>query len=84
MSEATAYDIPLPSPLREAIARDWDPAPPMPHPARPDVAPYAARRRAAAVATLPRRAARRPGRDRCRRAPTTPTTRSGRAARSPG
>ncbi len=46
-SEASAHDIPLPEHLRAAIARDWDPAPPMPHPARPDVAPHAARRRAA-------------------------------------
>jgi Xaa-Pro aminopeptidase len=46
-AEASTHDIPLPEHLREAIARDWDPAPAMPHPARPDVAPYAARRRAA-------------------------------------
>src|SRR5438876_1007157 len=46
-TETTSHDIPLPQHLREAIARDWDPAPPMPHPARPDVAPYTARRRAA-------------------------------------
>jgi Xaa-Pro aminopeptidase len=45
--EASAHDIPLPDHLRDAIARDWDPAPPMPHPATPDVAPHAARRRAA-------------------------------------
>ena len=45
--EASSHDIPLPEHLREAISRDWDPAPPMPHPATPDVAPQAARRRAA-------------------------------------
>jgi Xaa-Pro aminopeptidase len=46
-SETTSHDIPLPEHLRTAIAQDWDPAPPMPHPARPDVAQHAARRRAA-------------------------------------
>src|SRR3954471_16532966 len=45
--EASSHDIPLPDHLREAISQDWDPAPPMPHPASPDVAPQAARRRAA-------------------------------------
>jgi Xaa-Pro aminopeptidase len=30
---ATSYDIPLPAGLAEAIARDWAPAPAMPHPA---------------------------------------------------
>ncbi len=44
--ESTGYDIPMAQHLREAIAKDWDPAPPMPHPARQDVAPHAARRRA--------------------------------------
>jgi Xaa-Pro aminopeptidase len=53
--ETTSYDIPLAEHLREAISRDWDPAPPMPHPARPDVAPYAARRRAALSAHFPGR-----------------------------
>jgi Xaa-Pro aminopeptidase len=51
--DATSYDIPLPGPLREAIARDWDPAPLMPHPARPDAAPYAAHRRAQVSAKFP-------------------------------
>jgi Xaa-Pro aminopeptidase len=46
-AEATSYDIAMPATLREAISRDWDPAPPMPHPARPDGAPYAGHRRAA-------------------------------------
>jgi Xaa-Pro aminopeptidase len=49
----TSHDLPLPEHLREAIAQDWDPAPPMPHPARPDVAAHAARRRAALSAALP-------------------------------
>jgi Xaa-Pro aminopeptidase len=44
--QTTPHDIPLPKHLREAIAKDWDPAPPMPHPARPGVAPHAAHRRA--------------------------------------
>jgi Xaa-Pro aminopeptidase len=46
-SDTTSHDIPMPEHLQAAIARHWDPAPPMPHPANPDVAPYAARRRAA-------------------------------------
>ena len=46
-AESTSYDIPLAEHLREAIAADWEPAPPMPHPADPAVAPYGARRRAA-------------------------------------
>lgn len=46
-SDTTTHDIPLPEHLRQAIAQDWDPAPPMPHPARPDVAPHAAKRQAA-------------------------------------
>jgi Xaa-Pro aminopeptidase len=46
-SDTTSHDIPMPEHLRAAIAQDWDPAPPMPHPASPEVAPYAARRRAA-------------------------------------
>jgi Xaa-Pro aminopeptidase len=44
-SDTNSYDIALPSPLRAAIAQGWDPAPAMPHPACPDVAPFAARRR---------------------------------------
>jgi Xaa-Pro aminopeptidase len=44
-SESTSYDIPMAAHLREAIAKDWDPAPPMPHPATPDIAQYTARRR---------------------------------------
>jgi Xaa-Pro aminopeptidase len=51
--DATSYDIPLPGPLRDAIGRDWDPSPPMPHPARPDGAPYAAHRRAQVSAKFP-------------------------------
>src|SRR5262245_38689493 len=45
-AETTSHDIPLPQHLREAIARDWEPAPPMPHPATTGVAPHAERRRA--------------------------------------
>lgn len=41
------HDIPLPEHLKAALAADWDPAPAMPHPARPDGAPYNAKRRAA-------------------------------------
>src|SRR4249920_1761284 len=48
-----AHDIPMSAELRAAMAQDWDPAPPMPHPARPDGAPYAARRRAALSAAYP-------------------------------
>ncbi len=39
--------------LRTAIAQDWDPAPAMPHPARTDGIPYAARRRTALSAAFP-------------------------------
>jgi Xaa-Pro aminopeptidase len=49
-SESQSHDIPLPEHLREAMARDWDPAPAMPHPATTEIAPYAARRRAAVSA----------------------------------
>ena len=45
--ETESHDIPLPEHLRQAIAQDWDPAPPMPHPASREVAPWAAARRAA-------------------------------------
>jgi Xaa-Pro aminopeptidase len=45
--ETVSHDIPYPEHLRQAIAADWDAAPAMPHPARPDFAPYAAARRAA-------------------------------------
>jgi Xaa-Pro aminopeptidase len=53
--ETESHDIPLPDHLREAIAQDWDPAPPMPHPASPEVAPWAAARRAALSAKYPGR-----------------------------
>src|ERR1700712_3676974 len=53
LPDATSYDIPLPTPLREAIAHGWEPAPPMPHPARPDLAPYSARRRGGLSARFP-------------------------------
>ena len=49
-AETTTYDMPLPEHLRAAISRDWEPAPPMPHPARPDGAAHFARRRAAVSA----------------------------------
>lgn len=49
------HDIPLPAHLREAISRDWAPAPPMPHPARPDTGIWTARRRAAISARFPGR-----------------------------
>jgi Xaa-Pro aminopeptidase len=45
--DQTSYDIAMPAHLRAAIAADWEPAPAMPHPARPDGAEPAARRRAA-------------------------------------
>jgi Xaa-Pro aminopeptidase len=45
--ETVSHDIPLPEHLTQAIAADWEPAPPMPHPARPDGAPSTARHRAA-------------------------------------
>ena len=50
-----SYDIPLPQHLQDAIVADWDPAPPMPHPARPEVAAYAAARRAALSQQFPGR-----------------------------
>ncbi len=53
--ERVTHDIPMSAELREAIAKDWDPAPPMPHPARPDGAAYSARRRAAVSARFPGR-----------------------------
>jgi len=45
--ESTSHDIPMPAHLAEAIAKDWDPAPAMPHPARLDSAPSAAAHRVA-------------------------------------
>ena len=45
-STAAAHDIVMPAQLRAALSRDWEPAPAMPHPARPDSAPAAAHRRA--------------------------------------
>jgi Xaa-Pro aminopeptidase len=51
--QSNSYDIPMPQHLRDAIGADWDPAPPLPHPARSDLAPYAARRRAAVSAAFP-------------------------------
>jgi Xaa-Pro aminopeptidase len=48
-----SHDAPMSDELRAAIAQDWDPAPPMSHPARPDGAPYTARRRAALSGAFP-------------------------------
>ena len=50
---AEQRDIPMPVHLQQAIAADWDVAPPMPHPARTDGAAYAARRRDRLSAQLP-------------------------------
>ena len=54
-AKTSSHDIPMPEHLRAAIAADWDPAPAMPHPATPDVAPFAAARRAALSERLPGR-----------------------------
>ena len=51
----TSHDLPWAEHLRAAIAQDWDPAPAMPHPARADVAPYAAKRVAALSSQYPGR-----------------------------
>jgi Xaa-Pro aminopeptidase len=51
--DTVSHDIPMSDELKTAIAQDWDPAPPLPHPARPDGAPFAARRRAALSAAFP-------------------------------
>lgn len=50
--ETVSHDIPISDELKAAIAQDWDPAPSMPHPGRPDGAPFAARRRAAVSAAF--------------------------------
>jgi Xaa-Pro aminopeptidase len=51
--KATAsHDNPMSNELRAAIAQDWNPAPVMPHPARPDGRVYAARRRTALSAAF--------------------------------
>jgi Xaa-Pro aminopeptidase len=52
-ADATVHDIPMPAQLVTAIAANWEPATPMPHPARPDGAPAAAAHRAALSAALP-------------------------------
>ncbi|SDJ00614.1 Xaa-Pro aminopeptidase [Frankineae bacterium MT45] len=44
--KTTSYDIPVSAHLKDFIAQDWDPAPPMPHPARSDSAAWTAARRA--------------------------------------
>jgi Xaa-Pro aminopeptidase len=52
-ASSTSYDIPMAEHLRAAVAARWAPAAPMPHPARPDGAPYAARRRESLSAQFP-------------------------------
>ncbi|MDQ2796930.1 MAG: Xaa-Pro aminopeptidase [Actinomycetota bacterium] len=45
-ADTASHDIPMPEHLRKAISRDWDPAPPMPHPAAgAGLDPYADKRR---------------------------------------
>ncbi len=51
--ESVSHDIPMSDYLKQALAQDWDPAPKMPHPARPDIAPYTARRRTALSERFP-------------------------------
>jgi Xaa-Pro aminopeptidase len=53
LPDTESHDIPMPQHLREAIAADWDPAPPMPHPARPDGASYTPKRRASLSSKFP-------------------------------
>ena len=53
--ESTSYDIPMPAHLTAAIAKDWEPASPMPHPARRDGAATAAAHRRALSQQLPGR-----------------------------
>lgn len=52
-ADSASHDIPMPEHLRAAIAVDWDPAPPMPHPAAAGIAPFTAARRAAVSAQFP-------------------------------
>ena len=52
-ASTASHDTPMSAELRAAIAQDWDPAPVMPHPARPDGAPFTAQRRAALSAAFP-------------------------------
>ncbi|MEU9886329.1 aminopeptidase P family protein [Sphaerisporangium sp. NPDC051011] len=51
--EPSSHKSSMPEHLQAALSTDWDPAPPMPHPARPDFAPHAARRRAAVSEQFP-------------------------------
>jgi Xaa-Pro aminopeptidase len=51
--ETVSHDIPMAEHLRQAIAADWDPAPPMPHPAHGDGAPSAAWHRKALSGEFP-------------------------------
>src|SRR6201999_2122115 len=46
----SSHDIKMAPQLLEAIAQGWDPAPAMPHPARPDGAAFTAARRQAVSA----------------------------------
>ena len=39
-ADTKSHDIPMSDELKAAIAQDWDPAPAMPHPARPDGAAF--------------------------------------------
>ena len=51
--QTVSHDIPMSEHLIEALAESWDPAPPMAHPARPDIAPYTAARRGALSRRFP-------------------------------
>ena len=51
-----SHDIPMAEHLQAAIAADWDPAPPMPHPAPHGIAPHTAKRRAQLSERFPNRA----------------------------
>jgi Xaa-Pro aminopeptidase len=51
--ETVSHDIPMAEHLKHAIAADWEPAPPMPHPARADGAPSAAAHRGALSREFP-------------------------------
>lgn len=55
-AQATAaHDTPMAEHLQAAISADWEPAPRVPHPARPDGVPFTRRRRAALSARYPGR-----------------------------
>lgn len=46
-ADQASHDIPMAAHLQAAIAADWDPAPPLPHPAPTGIAEYTASRRRA-------------------------------------